>query len=189
MSSITFKIQLFSTKKIIEVTASQFETLDAILSSLTDSGRLPQREGFTFLPLYNGKSLNTFLSLSSCGITTNKTIILFEKLTPKPNSERFEEFSYISEQVFNGSEEEREYKLEASLVSEQCRLADLGFSGLECETKATQILNEMYELDQAQLAEEDLEHHNFELFMQGTIVTKPTKICDKPLPRSFLLSD
>ena len=185
MESITFKIQLFNTKKTIDVTASQFETFDEVLSSLLQSQRLTQREGFTFLPLYNGKTLNTFLSLSSCGITSNKTIILFEKSIPTPTPKPESESERYSEEI----EEERAYKIEESLVSEQCRIADLGFSGLECEVKAPQILNEMYELEQAELAEEDLEHHNFELFMHGTIVTKPTNICDKPLPRSFLLSD
>ena len=178
MDSLTFYVQVFGTKKTIEVTAYKFETFDEVLSSLFETHQLTEREGFTFLPLYNGKTLNTFLSLSSCGITANKTIILFEKSLPKQQS-----------QSFIQSDEERAYKIEESLVSEQCRIADLGFSGLECEVKAQQILNEMYEFEQAELAEEDLEHHNFELFMHSTIVTKQTHICDKPLPRSFLLSD
>ena len=47
----------------------------------------------------------------------------------------------------------------------------------------------MYESVQAELAEEDEENHNFELFMHGTVVSQPTQICEKPLPISFLLEE
>ena len=173
-ATISFKLQVFGTKTSYDVIATKFDTLEDVL---TKNG-ISAKSGYKFLFLFNGKTLNTLLSVSASGIKSNNKVILFEKALPTSVTE-----------LFSTTEEEREIIREERLISEQCRIADLGFSGWECDSKANRVLQEMYESEQAELAEEDEENHNFELFMHGTVVSQPTQICEKPLPRSFLLDD
>ena len=164
----------FGTKTTLALAAEEFETLAEVM----ERNFLIPEEGYKFIVLFNGKIANTFLSLKALGVRNGSKIIILQKEIPKP-------VQFICE----FTEEEREANIEESLIEEQCRLADLGFNGWECDQKAPTVLKELYEEEQTALAEEDEEKHNFELFIHGTVVSKPTEICDKPLPRCFLCTD
>ena len=162
---------IFGTKTTLGFPAEGYETIEEVM----ERNYLVPEEGFKFIVLFNGKIVNTFLSLDKLGVKNGSKIILLQKELPKP-------IQIICELT----EEEREEIVEENIIEEQCRLADLGFNGWECDQKAPSVIRELYEEEQAALAEEEEEKHNFELFMNRTVVSKPTEICDKPLPRCFL---
>ena len=169
-----FEIQVFGTAIKTQISADLQDTIEEIM----EFNSIIPEDGFKYVVLFNGKIVNTYISLASIGIKEGSKVVLLKKQIPC--QKKF---------IYTPSQEEREEFIEENIIQETCRIADLGFSGWECDAKAPSVLMELYEAEQEILAEEDRESRNFELFMHGTVVSKPTKICDKPLPRCFLCTD
>ena len=174
LTMMKLQLSVYGTNTNYTVYANQMQTIEELMNA---NSIFPE-DGFKFLILFNGKTINSFLSLGALGIKDGSKVILFQKRLPQPI------------QIVCGlTEEEREEVIEEKVIEERCRIADLGFNGWECDPKAPAVLKDLYDAEQEILAEEDEENHNFELFMHGTVVSKITEICDKPLPRCFLCSD
>ena len=188
------KLTVFGTKQTIQATANPQDTVVEVLQNYTEELSFKsENNSVSPIVLFNGKIINTYITLPSQGVTNGSTLILLYKNNKNnKNNENCEncENNNTHTFFFEPSLEERNEYIEESLIEERCRLADLGFTGWECDSKGGQILREAYDAEQAVLAEEDEETQNFELFMHGTVViSKPTEICDKPLPKCFLLYD
>ena len=169
-----FNIQIFGAETKTLVFADAYDTFEDVMSN----NGINADSGFKYIVLFNGKVVNTFLTLEAIGIKEGATVVVLQKKIKN-------EIDILA----TPTQEEREAFIEENVIQETCRIADLGFSGWECDTKAPSVLMELYEAEQEILAEEERESLNFELFMHGTVVSKPTKICDKPLPRCFLCTD
>ena len=169
-------------KSVIYVEES--DTLEEIFTSHF----IYPNENTEFLVMFNGKVINTYVSLSHLGIHDGSKLIIVEvpilqkgtvEKEPQESSQEIETLSY----------EEHEELIEERSILERCRLADLGFNSWECDPKAQTVINELYNAEQALEAEAEEEIQPFEEFVNRTVVSKPTEICDKPLPLCFILRD
>ena len=192
---VRVEFEVFGTTTKYSGIANICETVEEVLERFTDESESEnENEEYTITPIVNGKlfsTLHTINRLISGSSTKNKDfvkVILFKKRNINKTNVNLD--AYLNEEeIPTRNEEEREEELESELIEEQCRLADLGFNCWDCDPKAPTVIRELYEEEQNALAEEDAEHHSFELFMHGTVVSNPTTICDKPLPRPFLCAD
>ena len=173
------KFSIFGTNETIVTEASKLDTVEEVLNKVFRETNKSQKATQKRVVLFNGKIVNTFLTFETLGIHNNNTLVLYQKKT----SQKIMQF------FIEPTAEERQEQIESSVIGERCRLADLGFNGWECDQKGGQIIRDAYEAEQAILAVEDAESHNFELFMDKTIISHPAEICEKPLPFYPLLSD
>ena len=180
-------LRVFGQESDIKVIASEYETLEEVVekneNKFNINFNLKDKE-IKFI--FNGHIVNPKLTISYHHITNGNTIILFIK--QQQNKQILQKVDEV-EEVEEVDEEERRIKYEESIIDEECRLADLGFSGWECDQHAPRVFSELYASEQARQEEEENQEINFEQFIHRTVISQPTKICDKPLPQFFLSFD
>ena len=181
-------LRVFGQESDIKVIASEYETLEEVVEKNENkfNFNLNDKE-IKFI--FNGHIVNPKLTISYHHIANGNTIILFIKQQQnKQILQKVEEVKEV-EAVEEIDEVERRIKYEESIIDEECRLADLGFSGWECDQHAPRVFSELYASEQARQEEEENQEIDFEQFIHRTVISQPTKICDKPLPHFFLSFD
>ena len=155
----------------VSVIVSRDMTLDdAILrANLIDD----DLSDYKITAFYKGKAINQFTSFQANNIPSNAHIIILTKRRMNDNDNFF----------FNITDEEREEIIDDDVISEKCRLADLGFQGWECDPRFNDVIKEVYESEVEELEDDDA------FLSRGTVISKTKEICDQPLPRCFLLGD
>ena len=144
---------------------------DAILRSNLLGEELSQ---YKITAFYKGKIINQYVTFKTNNIPSNAKIILVAKRALPDTESCF----------FPLTDEEREELIDDDVVSEKCRIADLGFQGWECDPRFNDVIQEVYETEM-----EEAEDEEFSFLTRGTVISKTKEICDQPLPRCFLLGD
>ena len=190
------KFRVFGETRTYNITADEYETVEEVITRLSQLYDIKTPNANTTI-IFNGRIVNKSLTLSYNQMKDGNTIIIYSKSKTQETQETKEtketqetqEVEEYEEEYYQDKYQEKYQTYEEEMFKEQCRIADLGFVGWECDQHAPKIFEEMYEEEQRILSAEDDENRNFESFINQTIISQPSKICDKPLPQFFLCFD
>lgn len=153
----------------ISVIAQHNDTLENVL----DRNGFRKNRGTRLQAVSNGKVLSIYCTVEYLGLQENQKIFVLEK--------RIEQNIFpLKLQI---SLREREEKAQNQILLEKCRLADLGFSGWECDPSYGQLLQEIYE-DEKEIEEYEEEVNEY---AQVTVIAKTQAISDQPLPCVYIM--